>query len=118
MGVHPRVAYIGHMGQTVAPHIELRQNRAGQARAFISGTRIRVQDIYAQAEIFGKLPEQIAESFSDLSLAKVHAALSYLFDHRDEIVAELKEDEAFADQLKSVSSPSILSQKLNRSTRT
>lgn len=106
--------YNQSMIQKVATHIEIRENRAGQLRAFIAGTRIRVQDIYAQAEVLGKTPAQIAESFADLSLARVHAALSYLFDHREQIVAELKEDEAFADQMKSVSGPSILHQKLNR----
>jgi len=102
------------MIQKVATHIEIRENRAGQPRAFISGTRIRVQDIYAQAEIFGKTPAQIAESFADLTLAQVHAAFSYMFDHREEIIAELREDEAFADQMKSAAGPSILQQKLNR----
>ena len=31
------------MIQTVATHIELRPNRDGQPRAFIAGTRVRVQ---------------------------------------------------------------------------
>jgi len=41
-------------------------------------------------------------SLPDLTLGQVHAALSYLFDHREEIVAGLKEDEDFANQMKSV----------------
>ena len=106
------------MNQQVATHIELRENRAGQQRAFVAGTRVRIQDIYSQAEIFRKSPEQIAESLPDLTLSKVHAALSYLYDHREQIVAEMKEDETFADQLKAISGPSILDQKLHRSTGT
>ena len=106
------------MIQSVATHIELRENRDGQKRAFVEGTRIRIQDIYAQAELFGKTAEQIAENFPDLTLGKVHAALSYLFDHREQILAELKEDEAFVEHLKSGTGPSILSQRLNRATGT
>jgi hypothetical protein len=46
-----RVRFTLIMIQPVATHIELRPNREGQPRAFIAGTRVRVQDIYAQAEI-------------------------------------------------------------------
>ncbi|MDZ4848989.1 MAG: DUF433 domain-containing protein [Pirellulaceae bacterium] len=106
------------MNQQVATHVELRENRSGQQRAYISGTRVRIQDIYSQAEIFRKSPEQIAESLPDLTLAKVHAALSYLYDHREQIVAEMKEDETFADQLRAISGPSILNKKLDRPTGT
>ena len=108
----------GTKTQSVATHIELRENRDRQKRAFVEGTRIRIQDIYVQAELFGKTAEQIAENYPDLTLGKVYAALSYLFDHREQIVAELKEDEAFAEQLKSANGPSILSQRLNRATGT
>ncbi|HUP79044.1 MAG TPA: DUF433 domain-containing protein [Pirellula sp.] len=64
------------MIQLVATHIELRGNRDGHKRVIIERTRIRIQDIYAQAELFGKTAEQIAENFLDLTLGKVHAALS------------------------------------------
>ena len=89
----------GTKTQSVATHIELRENRDRQKRAFVEGTRIRIQDIYVQAELFGKTAEQIAENYPDLTLGKVYAALSYLFDHREQIVAEIKEDEAFAAML-------------------
>jgi len=104
------------MIQHVATHIELRENRAGHSRAYIAGTRIGVQDIYAQAEVLGMSAEKIVESLPDLTLGQVHAALSYLYDHRQEIVAGLKADEDFANQLKSSAGPSLLSQKLNRVT--
>ena len=96
------------MIQTVATHIELRPNRDGQPRAFIAGTRVRVQDIYAQAEIHGRSPEEIVEGLPHLTLGQVHAALSYLHDHRDEILREMREDEAFVQALRSSSGPSLL----------
>src|SRR5260370_41363971 len=94
--------------QLVATHIELRPNRDGQPRAFIAGTRIRVQDIYAQAEIHGRTPEEIVEGLPHLTLGQVHAALSYLHDHRAEILREMREDEAFVNELRSVAGPSLL----------
>jgi len=48
-------------------------------------------------------------SLPDLMLGQVHAALAYLYDHREEVVAGLKEDEHFANKMKSVASPSLLS---------
>jgi uncharacterized protein (DUF433 family) len=96
------------MIQTVATHIELRPNRDGQPRAFIAGTRVRVQDIYAQAKIHGRTAEEIVEGLPHLTLGQVHAALSYLHDHRGEILHEMREDQAFVDELRSKSGPSLL----------
>lgn len=72
----------------VATHIELRPTRDGRLRAFIAGTRVRVQDIYAQAEVHGRTPDEIVEELPHLTLGQVHAALSYLFDHRADILRE------------------------------
>lgn len=96
------------MSDFVATHIELRHNRDGQPRAFIAGTRVRVQDIYAQAEIHGQTPEEIVESLPHLTLGQVYAALSYLFDHRQDILKEMREDEAFVSELRASSGPSLL----------
>lgn len=96
------------MIQSVATHIELRPNRDGQPRAFIAGTRVRVQDIYAQAEIHGRTAEEIVEGLPHLTLDQVHAALSYLHDHREQFLCEMREDEAFVNELRSRSEPSLL----------
>lgn len=96
------------MMQTVATHIELRPNRDGQARAFIAGTRVRVQDIYAQAEIHGRSPEEIVEGLPHLTLGQVHAALSYLYDHREAILHEMREDAAFVQEMRAAAGPSLL----------
>lgn len=96
------------MIQAVATHVELRPNRDGQPRAFIAGTRVRVQDIFAQAEIHGRTPEEIVEGLSHLTLGQVHAALSYLHDHREDILREMREDEAFVNELRAASGPSLL----------
>jgi uncharacterized protein (DUF433 family) len=92
----------------VENYIELRKNRDGANRAFIVGTRVRVQDIYALAEIQGKTPDEIVQALPHLTLAQVHAALAYYFDHRPEILRELREDGEFAAQLQAASSPGPL----------
>ena len=96
------------MPQSVATHIELRPNRDGQPRAYIAGTRVRVQDIYAQAETHGRTPEEIVEGLPHLTLGQVHAALSYLHDHRADILREMREDDAFVNELRAAAGPSLL----------
>ena len=56
-------------------HIEVRPNRAGKPRAYIVGTRVRVQDIYVDSEVYGMTPDEIAAGYPQLTLAQVHAAL-------------------------------------------
>jgi hypothetical protein len=38
-------------------------------------------------------------AYPDLTPAQIHAALAYYYDNRDEIDAELAEDEAWAESL-------------------
>jgi len=96
-----------------ATHIELRTNRDGRPRAFIAGTRVRVQDIYVLAEIQGKQPGEIVQALPHLTLAQVHAALSYYFDHRDAILQEIREDQEFVRQLRDAAGRSLLEQCLS-----
>ena len=96
------------MVQPIATHIEIRSNRDGNSSAFIAGTRVRVQDVYAQAEIHGRTPEEIVEGLPHLTLGQVHAALSYCYDNRDEILREMREDDAFVDALCAARGPGLL----------
>lgn len=62
----------------------------------IDGRRISVQHIAIDYERLGMLPDEICEAYPGLTPAEVHAALAYYFDHREEILAEIKTDEEFA----------------------
>jgi len=81
------------MEPVIANHIEKRETRSGDPRAFVCGTRVRVQDIAVDHELHGLSPEQIAREYPHISLAQIHAALAYYFDHRDEIREQMKQDE-------------------------
>ena len=50
----------------------------------IAGTGIRVVNVASAYEHSGYSPDEIAEFYPDLSLADIHAALSYYYDHVDE----------------------------------
>jgi uncharacterized protein (DUF433 family) len=58
----------------------------------IAGRRIRVYHVYVWYDIQGRTPDEIASEY-DLTLAQVHAALAYAYDHLDEIYAEMREEE-------------------------
>ena len=96
-------------------HIELRQNRAGKPRAYVTGTRVRVQDIYIDAEVQGMTPDEIVAGYPQLTLAQVHAALAYYFDHREEIQGEVREDRDLAQEVKAKSGPGPLERKIKGS---
>lgn len=81
-----------------ASYVELRPNRDGAMRAFVVGTRIRVQDIASDYERHGLTPEAIVREFPQLSLAQVHSALAFYYDHCEEIRADMKSDDEYARQ--------------------
>ncbi len=80
-------------------HIELRPNRDGQLRAYIVGTRVRVQDIACDSEKEGMTPDEIVGGLPHLTLGQVHAALSYYYDHLDEVRESMRADEEFARRM-------------------
>ena len=59
--------------------------------ACIDGTRIRVMDIVSLKRR-GETPEQMLEVYPSLGLAQIHAALSYSYEHPEEIEAAFEED--------------------------
>ncbi|MBX9626710.1 MAG: DUF433 domain-containing protein [Gemmataceae bacterium] len=67
-------------------------------KACIAGHRIRVMDIVALSERGGLSPDEIADQYPGITLADVHAALAYYFDHREEIAAEFRRERELADQ--------------------
>jgi uncharacterized protein (DUF433 family) len=95
-------------------HIERTPGVAG-GKPRIAHRRITVQDIVSWHERLGRSADEIATEH-DLTLAEVHAALAYYFDHREEIDAAMRQSEAFLDDLRR-QTPSKLWQKLSEQTR-
>jgi uncharacterized protein (DUF433 family) len=66
----------------------------------IDGHRIRVQDISVNYEFFGMSPDEICDAYPGLTPAQVYAALAYYYDHRQEILGDIKSDEEFVEEYK------------------
>lgn len=82
--------------KTVYSHITKDPEVCG-GRACIDGTRIRVLDVWS-LKLSGLTPEQMLEEYP-LTLAQVHAALSYAHENLGEIEAALVEDDRIAERI-------------------
>ena len=67
-------------------------------RPKVAGTGLTVSRIAGWYKM-GMTPEEIALEYAHLTLAQVHAALAYYHVNRDEIEADLAQEEAAALQL-------------------
>ena len=77
----------------------------------IAGRGIKVQNVYIWHEHLGMSADEIA-SAHNLTLAQVHAALTYAFEHLEEIRADILESERIAESIKK-QNPSLLQEKLS-----
>jgi uncharacterized protein (DUF433 family) len=66
----------------------------------VAGTRIREQDIVLWTEQ-GLSPDEIVADYPQLSLADVHAAMTYYFDHREQIERQIREADELVARMKS-----------------
>src|SRR5580765_3411757 len=80
-------------------HIEISAELSG-GRPRIAGTRVRVQDVVACHEFQGMTADEIVSGYPQLTLGDVSAALAYYHDHRDQIHAQMKEDEEFVSHFR------------------
>ncbi len=77
-------------------HIEIDPQKRG-GRPMIKGTGIMVKDIVYDQRV-GLSVDYIAEQFG-LTPGQIYAALSYYYDHKDEIDADMRRDEDIDPEL-------------------
>ena len=56
----------------------------------IAGTRVRVLDIIIEYEYLGYGPDDIVDAHPHLILPQVHDALSFYYEHREEMDKEIR----------------------------
>lgn len=61
----------------------------------IEGTRISVRGLAECVQSLGYTPEDLLVSYPHLTLAQIHAALTYYYDHQAEVDAEIALDNDF-----------------------
>ncbi|THJ10049.1 MAG: DUF433 domain-containing protein [Nitrospira sp. CG24C] len=80
------------------PHIAISEDVAG-GKPRIAGHRITVQHIVIWHERMGLSADEIASNHG-LSLAEIYAALTYYYDHRQEIDEAIMADESYVVELR------------------
>ena len=86
------------MDMMTTPHIAISEDVAG-GKPRIAGHRITVQHIVIWHERMGLSADEIASNHG-LSLADVYAALTYYYDHRQEIDNAVLADESTVFELR------------------
>ncbi len=76
-------------------HIELDEKGV----AWIQGTRIKVIEVALDKIANGSSPEEIHFQYPHLSLAQIHSALAYYYDHQTEFDSEIRRQLERIDQL-------------------
>jgi uncharacterized protein (DUF433 family) len=82
-------------------------------KACIAGHRVRVLDIVAWYEHQGMTPDEIVTHVPTITLADVHAALAYYFDHINEIQAEMQSERTAVEEFRR-NNASLLEAKLRQ----
>ena len=99
------------MQPVATQHIEMRPSAIHGQKACIAGTRISVEDVYVWHELMGKSPDQVVSEYPFLSLAQVHAALAYYYDHADDIREQVRRGREESERIMATN-PAKLPEKL------
>ena len=83
----------------------------GKAR--LAGHRVRVQDVVLWHEHQGLTPDEIVARIPSLTLAEIHTALAYYFDHVQEIDEEMQADHDYTEEFRR-NHPSLLDAQLKQ----
>lgn len=87
------------MQSTEIQHITKTPGICG-GKACIAGHRIRVMDIVVLHEMRGYSAHEIVDMYPGITLADVHAALTYYFDHRQEIEEDFRQEDKWEQWVK------------------
>ncbi len=96
------------MTTVTSTHIELDQ----QGVAWISGTKVKVIEVALDKLAHGSSPEEIHFQYPHLSLAQIHAALSFYYEHQTELDAEIGRRWAEVNELAAQEADSPLHRRL------
>ena len=83
-----------------------------QGRAWIDDTNVKVIEVALDEVAYKWTPEAIHIQHPHLSLAQIHAALAYYYDHKAEFDAEIERQEREYEALRAQSLNSPVRQKL------
>ena len=93
---------------TAYPHI----SHDSKGVPIIAGTTMKVVELVMAQRAHGWSPEELAFQFPHISMSQIHAALTYYWDHRDELDADIDRREQFSKEAREAVADSPLAQRL------
>ena len=67
---------------------------------WISGANTKVVEVVLDKMAHNSSPEEMHEQYPHLSLAQIHAALSYYYEHRDEVDSDIERRDRYVENLR------------------
>jgi uncharacterized protein (DUF433 family) len=83
---------------TVEPITHIFRDERG--RAWIDQTNTKVIEVVLDWMAHGSSPEELHSQHPHLSLAQIHAAMAYYYDHQADIDAQIERSLQFADEMR------------------
>jgi uncharacterized protein (DUF433 family) len=80
--------------------------------AHIAGSRTKVTQIVLDSRARGWSPEEIKAQYPHLTLADIHAALAFYYDHQMEIDAQIEKDRKAYEEIRAAAGQSSVAQRL------
>jgi uncharacterized protein (DUF433 family) len=71
-----------------------------QGVAWITGANTKVVEVVLDKLAHNSTPEEMHEQYPHLSLAQIHAALSYYYEHQTEVDADIARRDQLVEELK------------------
>ena len=68
-----------------------------EGQPIIEGSQVKVEQVVFEHQFLLHKPDRIRQDHPGITLAQVHAALSYYHDHRQEVDEVMHRSEQFAD---------------------
>jgi uncharacterized protein (DUF433 family) len=67
---------------------------------WISGANTKVVEVVLDKMAYGWSPEEMHRQHPHLSMAQIHAALSYYYEHQDEVDADIERRNRFVEEMR------------------
>ncbi|MBE0540516.1 MAG: DUF433 domain-containing protein [Verrucomicrobia bacterium] len=83
-----------------------------RGRAWIDDTKVKVIEVVLDHLAYGWSADEIHEQHPHLSLAQVHAALTYYYDHQAELEAQIQREAELVRRLRESTGDSPMQRRL------
>ena len=89
-----------------------------QGVAWVDDTQVKVVEVVLSKQAYDLTPEELHEQYPHLSLAQIHAALAYYYDHQEELDADIARRAKLAEKLRAQTRDRALQSRLRKVKKT